>query len=88
MPDMSAEAAAAAPQPSTHPSADAVAPLSTEAEEASHEERLAAYQASVFKAFGGRRGLAEVGLPSILFVVVYGLSRNLGAAIWSAVPTY
>ncbi|WP_051451715.1 DUF3159 domain-containing protein [Actinospica robiniae] len=82
---MSAEAAAAAPQPSTHASADAVASPSPEAGEASHEERLAAYQASVFKAFGGRRGLAEVGLPSILFVVVYGLSRNLGAAIWTAV---
>lgn len=88
MPDMSAEAAAAAQQSSTP--GPAVPSSSSEAAaqlppEASHEERLAAYQASVFKAFGGRRGLAEVGLPSILFVVVYGLSRNLGAAIWSAV---
>jgi hypothetical protein len=77
---MSAEAAVP-PQSSTHDSSTH-APTPPEA---SHEERLAAYQASVFAAFGGRRGLAEVGLPSILFVVVYGLSRNLGGAIWAAV---
>jgi hypothetical protein len=51
----------------------------------SHEERLAAYEASVFAAFGGRRGLAEVGLPSVLFIIVYGLSRNLTGAVWSAI---
>ena len=71
---MSAEAAAVPPQPSTHAQ-----------EGQSHEERLAAYEASVFAAFGGRRGLAEVGLPSILFVIVYGLTRNLTGAIWAAV---
>ena len=76
MPDMSAEAAAVPPQPLTPGS---------EPEGPSHEERLAAYEASVFAAFGGKRGLAEVGLPSILFIIVYGLSRNLTAAIWSAV---
>jgi len=74
MRDMSAEAAAVPPQPSTHA-----------AEGQSHEERLAAYEASVFAAFGGRRGLAEVGLPSILFVIVYGVTRNLSGAIWAAV---
>jgi Protein of unknown function (DUF3159) len=50
----------------------------------SDEERLAAYQASVFAAFGGKRGLAEVGLPSILFIIVYGITRNLTGAIWGA----
>lgn len=81
MPDMSAEAAAVPPQPSTQESST----QQPATPEASHEERLAAYQASVFAAFGGRRGLAEVGLPSVLFVLVYGVSRNLAAAIWAAV---
>ena len=72
---MSAEAAAVPPQSSTQ------AP----AAEPTDEERLAAYQASVFAAFGGKRGLAEVGLPSILFIVVYGATRNLTGAIWAAV---
>ena len=80
MPDMSAEAAAA-PQPHAPESAA----LDSAVPELTDEERLAAYQASVFGAFGGRRGLAEVGLPSILFVMVYGISRDLGAAIWAAV---
>ena len=77
MPDMSAEAAAMPPQP--------VTPDHDESEGQSEEERLAAYQASVFAAFGGKRGLAEVGLPSILFIIVYGITRNLTGAIWGAV---
>jgi len=77
MPDMSAEAAAVPPQP--------VTPGHDPSEGLSHEERLAAYEKSVFAAFGGRRGLAEVGLPSVLFIIVYGVSRNLTAAIWSAI---
>lgn len=77
MPDMSAEAAAVPQQPVTQ---DREAP-----EGPSHDERLAAYQASVFAAFGGRRGLAEVGLPSILFVLVYGITHRLTGAIWGAV---
>jgi hypothetical protein len=71
---MSAEAAAVPPSPSTQTPAGQT-----------EQERLAAYEASVFAAFGGKRGLAEVGLPSILFVVVYGISRDLTGAILSAV---
>ena len=70
-------------------SADAAAvppPSSTQAPEGQTDaERLAAYEASVFAAFGGKRGLAEVGLPSVLFIVVYGISHNLSGAIWAAV---
>ena len=77
MPDMSAEAAAV--------SAQSVTPDHDEPEGPSHDERLAAYQASVFAAFGGRRGLAEVGLPSILFILVYGITHQLTGAIWGAV---
>ena len=39
----------------------------------------------MFAAFGGRRGLAETGLPSVLFILVYGITRNLTGAIWSAI---
>jgi hypothetical protein len=76
---MSAEAAVP-PHPAGPPHPSKPAP-----EEQSHEERLAAYQASVFGAFGGKRGLAEVGVPSILFVTVYGITRDLSGAIWAAV---
>ena len=72
---MSAEAASVPPQSSTQGSGS----------EPTDAERLAAYQASVFAAFGGKRGLAEVGLPSILFICVYGTTRNLTGAIWAAV---
>jgi hypothetical protein len=68
---MSAEAAAVSP--------------GQDSEGQSHEERLAAYEKSVFAAFGGRRGLAETGLPSVLFIMVYGVTRNLTGAIWSAI---
>ena len=60
-------------------------PAASETGDLSHEERLAAYEASVFAAFGGRRGLAETGLPSVLFILVYGITRNLTGAIWSAI---
>lgn len=76
---MSAEAAAVPPSSSSSGSPGA------RPGEPSEQERLAAYQASVFGAFGGKRGLAEVGLPSILFICVYGISRDLSGAIWAAV---
>ena len=76
MPDMSAEAAAVPSQSTTSGQVP---------EGPSHEERMAAYQASVFGAFGGKRGLAEVGLPSVLFILVYGITRDLTGAIWGAV---
>jgi Protein of unknown function (DUF3159) len=104
MPDMSAEAAAVPPQPTTPgpvpesqsgqspergsrfaafgASGAAASLRATEGQ--SEEERLAAYQASVFAAFGGKRGLAEVGLPSVLFILVYGITRDLTGAIWGA----
>ena len=85
MPDMSAETAAVPSQPTTPGQVPRVAEDPSGPADPSHEERLAAYQASVFAAFGGKRGLAEVGLPSILFVLVYGISRDLTGAIWGAV---
>jgi hypothetical protein len=47
--------------------------------------RAAAYEASVMAAFGGRRGLAEVGLPSVVFICVYAPTRRLDAALYAAV---
>jgi hypothetical protein len=46
--------------------------------------RHAAYEASVMAALGGRRGVAEAGLPTVAFIVVYTPTRNLNAALWSA----
>ena len=46
--------------------------------------RAAAYEASIMASFGGKRGLAEVGLPSVLFVLVYAISKRLDAALWAA----
>jgi hypothetical protein len=45
----------------------------------------AAYEASIMAAFGGRRGLAEVGLPTIVFVAVYTPTQRLDTALWAAV---
>ncbi len=97
MPDMSAEAAAVTPGQNPESSSQSQdvqqrlaarrepGDLSREPGDLSHEDRLAAYEASVFGAFGGRRGLAETGLPSVLFILVYGITRNLTGAIWSAI---
>ena len=49
--------------------------------------RAAAYEASVMAAFGGKRGLAEVGLPSVLFVIVYAATKRLDASLAAALAT-
>lgn len=49
--------------------------------------RTAAYEASVLAAFGGKRGLAEVGLPSVLFVAVYAVTKRLDASLAAALAT-
>jgi Protein of unknown function (DUF3159) len=49
--------------------------------------RAAAYEASVMAAFGGKRGLAEVGLPSVLFVLVYAFTKRLDASLVAALAT-
>ena len=56
-----------------------------EAGEVSHEERLAAYQESILANFGGKRGLTEAGLPSVVFIIVYTATTNLNTSLWSAV---
>jgi Protein of unknown function (DUF3159) len=47
--------------------------------------RAAAYQASVLAVYGGRRGLAEIGLPTMLFVGVYTATTRLTLSLWCAV---
>lgn len=68
------EAAAAVPEPRDGASV-----------EASSDERLAAYKESILANFGGRRGLTEAGLPSVVFIVVFTATRNLNVSLWSAV---
>ena len=38
----------------------------------------------VIKAFGGKKGLIDSGLPSIVFLVVFNISDSLQNAIWAA----
>ncbi len=40
---------------------------------------------SLIDAFGGKQGVAEIGIPSLVFVVVYTITHNLGASVWSSV---
>jgi hypothetical protein len=47
--------------------------------------RAAAYQQSILAAFGGKRGLAETGLPTVVFIIVYTATTSLNASLWSAV---
>ena len=51
----------------------------------SDDERLAAYKESILANFGGKRGLTEAGLPSIVFIVVYTATTSLNTSLWSAV---
>lgn len=55
------------------------------ANDVTDEERLEAYKESILANFGGKRGLTETGLPSIVFIVVFTATRNLNASLWSAV---
>jgi hypothetical protein len=52
---------------------------------ADSQARLAAYEASILGAFGGKRGLTETGLPSVVFIVVYTATTRLNPSLWSAV---
>jgi Protein of unknown function (DUF3159) len=44
-----------------------------------------AYEAAVEKAFGGKKGMADIGLPSLVFVVVYTITKDLTPSIWASV---
>jgi intracellular septation protein A len=44
-----------------------------------------AYEDAVKKAFGGTKGMADVGLPSLVFLIVYTATKHLTPALWSAV---
>jgi len=40
---------------------------------------------SIAEAIGGGRGLLDAGLPGIVFVTVYTITRSLTAAVWGAI---
>ena len=44
-----------------------------------HEDRD-----KVIGALGGKKGLIDSGLPSILFLVIFNISQELRTAIWAA----
>jgi hypothetical protein len=39
---------------------------------------------AIFNAMGGKRGLIDNGLPSILFLIVFNFHHDLKNAIWAA----
>jgi hypothetical protein len=43
-----------------------------------------AYEDSLSKAFGGRRGLLDLGLPGLVFVAVYTPTRNMPVSLWAS----
>lgn len=63
----------------------AAVPEPRNAAESADAERAAAYQESILAAFGGKRGLAETGLPTVVFIIVYTATTSLNASLWSAV---
>ncbi|MGH6656173.1 MAG: DUF3159 domain-containing protein [Actinocrinis sp.] len=49
-----------------------------------HDAQAAAYGESILGAFGGKRGLFETGLPSVVFIIVYTATTRLNPSLWSA----
>lgn len=47
--------------------------------------RVAAYQETILATFGGKRGLVETGLPTVVFIIVYTATTSLNASLWSAI---
>jgi hypothetical protein len=87
--DQAARAAEAAVPEPRGASGDAAADGSAVGEGAADEDdeaaRAVAYQASVMAVYGGRRGLAEIGLPTMIFVGVYTATTRLTLSLWCAV---
>lgn len=54
---------------------------------ASRDAARAAYEASILAVFGGKRGLAEAGLPSVVFITAYTVTTQLRPSLWAAVAT-
>ena len=44
-----------------------------------------AERSAIFNAMGGKRGLIDNGLPSILFLIIFNLQHDLKSAIWAAI---
>lgn len=89
--DLAAEAErslAEAGVPEPRGGADGVPPEGAASEAAAEDDeaaRVKAYEASILAAYGGRRGLAEIGLPTMVFVVIYTATTKLTPSLWAAV---
>ena len=44
-----------------------------------------AYEDAVKKAFGGKAGMADVGVPALVFLVIYTATKELTPALWASV---
>lgn len=49
------------------------------------EAETQAYEDAVKKAFGGKRGMADVGIPALVFLVIYTATKDLNPALWASV---
>ena len=46
---------------------------------------MSAEKDAIFNAMGGKRGLIDNGLPSILFLIIFNIQHDLKNAIYAAV---
>jgi hypothetical protein len=52
---------------------------------AAKQAETQAYEDAVKKAFGGKKGLADVGIPAAVFLVIYTATKDLTPALWASV---
>src|SRR5689334_5427883 len=61
---------------------DAVATVGRPADKQAETQ---AYEDAVKKAFGGKKGMADVGLPALVFLIIYTATKQLTPALWASV---
>jgi hypothetical protein len=53
--------------------------------DAAKQAETQAYEDAVKKAFGGKKGMADVGIPALIFLVIYTATKDLTPALWASV---
>ena len=53
--------------------------------DAAKDAETQAYEDAVKKAFGGKRGMADVGIPALVFLVIYTATKDLNPALWASI---
>jgi len=63
----------------------AAGPADADGRDAAKQAETQAYEDAVKKAFGGKMGLADVGIPSLVFLVIYTATKQLTPALWGSI---